>query len=61
MPKRTYSLPRRVMNPLAFLAEVKEKPLADKFAQAKAVIELEARVIDELVSLAKAGRVSFED
>jgi hypothetical protein len=49
------------MNPLAFLAEVREKPLADRFAQAKAVIELEARVIDELVSLAKAGRVSFED
>lgn len=61
MRKRIYTLPRRAMNALAFLAEVRERPMRDKFAQAKAVIELEGRVVDELVSLAKDGRLAFAD
>ncbi len=61
MRKRIYTLPRRAMNALAFLAEVRDRPIADKYAQAKVVIELEARVVDELVTLARDGRLAFAD
>ena len=61
MRKRIYTLPRRVMNALAFLAEVRDRPLANKLVELKASLELEGRVVDDLVTLARDGRLAFAD
>ncbi len=57
--KTVYALPREIVNAVGILTEVRERPMRDKFAQAKVTIEIEGRIVDALVRLAKSGRIVY--
>ena len=59
MSRNVYALPREIANAVGFLADASDRPMVDRYAQAKVEIELQSRIVDALVRLAKAGRIVY--